>query len=227
MPAPRLGRALRSAATDFYFNSWRLVPANLVWTAILVGILALAAVVSALALFLVPLLVLPTVGIYRLAALIVRGEPVALSDAFAAWRRFGGPALAVGTALLAVTVIFGANVALGLDRADVAGWTLATLAGWGLVAAVMAACSVWPLLVDPRREALSARARIRLALLLVVAFPVRFGALALVLGLLLALSAVAFPALMTIGVSYVALVASRYVLPAADRLEARLEGNSG
>ena len=63
VPAPRLGRALRSAATDFYFNSWRLVPANLVWTAILVGVLALAAGVSALALFLVPLRVLPTGGI--------------------------------------------------------------------------------------------------------------------------------------------------------------------
>ena len=69
--APRLGGALRGAAIDFYFNSWRLVPANLAWSAGLVAILALAATVSLLALLLVPLLALPTVGIYRLAALIL------------------------------------------------------------------------------------------------------------------------------------------------------------
>src|SRR5665811_1261398 len=60
--APRLGGALRGAAIDFYFNSWRLVPANLAWSAGLVAILALAATVSLLALLLVPLLALPTVG---------------------------------------------------------------------------------------------------------------------------------------------------------------------
>jgi len=220
--APRLGGALRGAAIDFYFNSWRLVPANLVWAAGLVAILALAASVSLLALLLVPLLALPTVGIYRLAALIVRGEPAALSDAFAAWRRFGAPALALAVALLAAGVMFGFNVANGLLRGDLAGWSLATLAFWGLVVAAMAACAAWPVLVDPRREMLSTHARVRLALLLIVAYPVRFAALALVLGLIVAISTVGFAALLTISVSYVALVAVRYVLPAADRLEARL-----
>lgn len=226
-PAPRLGRSLRDAAVDLYFNSWRLVPANLAWTAILVTVLVIGASLSALALLLVPLLALPTVGIYRMAALIVRGEPVALSDGFAAWRHLGGPALLVGCALLALGAMFSFNIALGLLRADIAGWTLATLAGWGLVALALAACVVWPLLVDPRREALPARTRVRLALLLVLAHPIRVGLLAVVLGLLLAVSTVATPALMTISVAYVALVATRYVLPAADRLEARLEGNSG
>lgn len=220
--APRLGGALRGAAIDFYFNSWRLVPANLAWSAGLVAILALAATVSLLALLLVPLLALPTVGIYRLAVLIVRGEPVALSDGFAAWRRFGAPALALGFALLAAGTMFGSNVWLGLSRGDVAGWSLATLAFWGLVVVAMAAGVAWPVLVDPRRETLDTRARVRLAILLVVAHPVRFAALTLVLGLIVALSTVGFAALLTISVSYVALVAARYVLPAADRLEARL-----
>ena len=220
--APRLGGALRRAAIDFYFNSWRLVPANLAWSAGLVAILVLAATVSLLALLLLPLLALPTVGIYRLAALIVRGEPVALSDAFTAWRRFGGPALALGTAVLAAGAMFSFNVRLGLLRGDIAGWSLATLAFWGLVVVAMAACVAWPVLVDPRRETLGSRARVRLVLLLIVAYPVRFAALGLVLGLIVAISAVGFAALLTISVSYVALVAARYVLPAADRLEARL-----
>jgi hypothetical protein len=221
-PASRLGGALRSAAVDFYFNSWRLVPANLAWSATLLGIIVLAASVSALALLLAPLLALPTVGIYRLAALIVRGEPVALSDAFTSWRRFGGPALALGVAILAAGTLFGFNVWTGLLRGDVIGWSLATLAAWGLAAVAMLACTTWPILVDPRREALGHRARLRLAVLLIIAHPVRLGALALVMGVILSVSTVAFAALLTGSISFLALVASRYVLPAADRLEARL-----
>ncbi len=220
--APRLGRAMRAAAIDFYFNSWRLVPANLAWAAVLVLILALAAFVTSLALLLIPLLALPTVGIYRLAALIVRGEPVSLSDGMAAWRSFGVAAVALAAGILLAGTMFAANVVLGLDRSDVAGWSLATLAAWGLVALAMVACAAWPILVDPRRDALAVRARIRLALLLPIAYPFRFGALAIVLALVLAASTIAFAALLTVAVSYVALVASHYVLPASDRLEARL-----
>lgn len=220
--APRLGGALRGAAIDLYFNSWRLVPANLAWSVCLVAILALAASVSLLALLLLPLLALPTVGIYRMASLIVRGEPVALSDAFSAWRRFGGPALALATALLVAGSMFVFNVVTGLLRSDVAGWSLATLAFWGLVVVVMTASVTWPILVDPRRETVGVRARVRLAILLVLAHPMRFAALSLVLGLIVVVSTVGFAALLTVSVSYVALVAARYVLPAADRLEARL-----
>jgi uncharacterized membrane protein YesL len=220
--APRLSGALRGAAIDLYFNSWRLVPANLAWSVCLVAILALAASVSLLALLLLPLLALPTVGIYRMASLIVRSEPVALSDAFSAWRRFGGPALALATALLVAGSMFGFNVVTGLLRSDVAGWSLATLAFWGLVVVVMTASVTWPILVDPRRETLGVRARVRLAILLVLAHPMRIAALSLVLGLIVVISTVGFAALLTVSVSYLALVAARYVLPAADRLEARL-----
>jgi hypothetical protein len=219
--APRVSSSLRAAGSDFFFNSWRLVPANLVWTALLIAILALAAFATAFALVLLPLLAVPLVGIYRMAALIARGQAVALSDAFGAYRRFGVPALLLGYALVSLSVMFGGNVVIGLDRADVAGWALATLAGWGLAITAMAACTTWPLLVDPAREDRPTRARLRLALLLIVAFPARFFGVALVLGLLLGASTVAFAVLMTVGVSFTALVATRYVLPAADRFEAR------
>ena len=40
-PGPRPGLAsavrLRAALTDLYFNSWRLVPANLAWGVLVVG----------------------------------------------------------------------------------------------------------------------------------------------------------------------------------------------
>ncbi len=214
--APRLGAAAREAAVDFYFNSWRLVPANLVWGAGFI-LLLLAAAAWPAAVLASPLLALPTVGIFRLAALIARGGSVALSDGFDAWRRFGARALAVGAALLLCFAMFGTNVVLGLLGGGVVGWSLATLAAWGLAAAGVSACVLWPLLVDPRREGTALRETLRLGLLLVVAFPLRFGALALLVGAILAASTVAFAAIATVSVSYVALVAARYVLPAADR----------
>ncbi len=66
------------------------------------------------------------------------------------------------------------------------------------------------------------RDRIRIAGLLVIAFPMRFAALGLALAAILLASTLATIALATIGVAFSALVATRYVLPAADRLEARL-----
>ncbi|HEU4571888.1 MAG TPA: hypothetical protein VFR93_04320, partial [Candidatus Limnocylindrales bacterium] len=60
--------------------------------------------------------------------------------------------------------------------------------------------------------------------LLVLAHPFRLGVLALVAGVLLVVSAVLFAALVTVSLAFVALLAARYLLPAADRLEARLDG---
>jgi hypothetical protein len=69
-----------------------------------------------------------------------------------------------------------------------------------------------------------ARERLRLAALLVLAHPVRVVGLGLVLAALIVISVVAVVALLTVSVAFAALVATRYVLPAADRLEARLGG---
>jgi hypothetical protein len=56
----------------------------------------------------------------------------------------------------------------------------------------------------------------------VLAHPLRFAGLGAALAAFLALSTVLIVALATISVAFSALVASRFVLPAADRLEARL-----
>jgi hypothetical protein len=79
----------------------------------------------------------------------------------------------------------------------------------------------WPLVMDPLREGQPLRARLRLAVILVLAHPLRMGALALVLAAFLAASAVLAAALITVSVAYCALVAAHFVLPAADRLEGR------
>lgn len=219
--APSLGRALRSAASDFYFNSWRLVPANLIWGTAFLAIVIAASITPALVL-LAPLLALPTVGIFRIAALITRGENVSFWDGLAAWRGYFAPTLLLGIGLAGCATVFATNVVLGLTSNNAIGWTLSTLAFWGLAATWVVGWTAWPLLVDPARRGQPIRARLRVAVLLVLAHPVRLLALGALLAVLLAASTVAFAALVSISVAFAALVACRYVLPAADRLEARL-----
>lgn len=219
--APRLGRALREAATDFYFNSWRLVPANAVWGVGLVLVIVLGWTRPPLLLVMAPLLAFPTVGIFRLAVLIVRGESVAFSDALAAWRAYFGPTLLAGVAFTGLSIVFLANLTLGATSRSPLGWALATFAAWGLVTLWTGALVFWPLLVDPRRPELSLRQRLRLTSLMVFAFPIRLALLAFAVAVVLVISTFLFAALLTISIAYCALLASRYVLPAADRFEGR------
>lgn len=221
-PAPRLWSAARSALGDFYYNSWRLVPANLVWGALLLVLLVAAGLWSAMALLALPLLAVPQAGMARLAALIARGESVSLGDAVDAWRRYLAPSLLLGYGLAIPAVILGVNVVYGIADGGIVAVAIGTLALWGLLALGAFGVAAWPLLVDPAREEAPIRDRLRLAAMLGLAHPGRLLALAGVVALVLAVSTAAFAALLTVSVAYAALVAARYVLPASDRLEARL-----
>jgi hypothetical protein len=215
-PAPRLGTALRAAIVDFFGNSWRLVAANLAWGFGLLAILA-ASSLTPLVIVLAPVLAVPTAGVFRVAALIVRGEPVAVGDGFRAWLDLGWRALVMGTALLLAGLVFATNLMTGLQDGGLIGWSLATFAGWGLVATGLVAVVAWPLLADPWRRELGLRAVVRLSLLLPLAFPVRFLALLALVAMVLAISTVALVAVLSISLGFAALVCCRYVLPAADR----------
>jgi hypothetical protein len=220
--APTVRSAFRLALSDAYYHSWRLVPANVVW-AVTALALAIAILAAPPTIVLAPLLALPTAGLFRITSRIVRGEAVSFWDAVDAWRVDAWPTLALGAGIVAATLVLSANIVIGLSGASFLGWGLATLAGWGLVALWLFVWTLWPILLDPARADRPVGARIRLAALLVLAHPVRIGALAVVLGLFLAASAVAIVALVTFSVGLAALVASRLVLPAADRLEADLD----
>lgn len=228
VPAPpTLGGVLRQAAGDFYYNSWRLVPANLAWGALLLAILAMAGLWSSLALLALPVLGVAYAGMVRLAALIARGESVALGDAFATWRRCLGSGLGLGAGVLVAAAVLSFNVWYAAADGGVPAVAIGTASAWGLVALATFAVVAWPLLVDPARADAPVRARLRLAALLVLAHPGRMLGLAALVVVLLALSTVAFAALLTVSVAFSALVAARYVLPAADRLEARLAARGG
>jgi hypothetical protein len=219
LPAvPSLGGAIRLAVQDFYYHSWRLLPANVMWSAVALVIVALG-ILTPLAIALVPLLVLPTAGVFRVTTRIARGESVSLWDAVDAWRTDLVATLAVGIAFVAAVAVLGSNVMTGATSDSPLGWALATLAGWGLLATWLYAWTAWPILADPARVGQPAAEKARLAGLLLLARPVRIGVLGVALAVFLLISAVAVVALATVSIAVAALVASRFVLPAADRLE--------
>lgn len=219
--APSLGGSVRSALVDFYFNSWRLVPANVVWGAMLLLTVFLAYAWPIFALVTLVLLALPTAGVYRLATLIVRDRPAAFGDALEAWRRYLRPALLTGAILSVITVVLGTNLVVGFASNEPLGWGVATLAAWGLLATWIVAVPFWALLLDPLRAEMALPARLRLAAALVVLSPLRYGALLLLVVVLVFASVILFAALITLTVAFVALLSARYTLPAADRLEGR------
>jgi uncharacterized membrane protein YesL len=221
--APTIRGALRLAGSDFYFNSWRLVPSNLVWGAGLLLLLVLAGTGALLpALALTPLLAFPGLGLFHLAGLIGRGNGASIGEGFAAWRLLWRRAVALGVATTGLGLMFVTNITVGALRQDVIGVAIATAAGWGLLAMLVVSCVLWPLATDPARTNRSLRDLVGLALRLTLAYPVRFLALGLVIAAIVALSTIAFVAILSVSVGLVALVATRFVLPAADRLEARL-----
>ena len=95
-----LPRALRRAAVDFYYQSIRLVPANIVWGIVLVALgLAAISLGTWVAIVGAPLLGPPLAGIFRLAGLVTRGRHVVLTDAFEAARELFVPALLLAAAV--------------------------------------------------------------------------------------------------------------------------------
>jgi uncharacterized membrane protein YesL len=158
---------------------------------------------------------------HRMAALLHRGDPAGFGDFVNGMRKFFGPALLVGSLGVLLAVVFSANVYLGLEIGGVLGWSFSAFALYGDIGLAMFLVAAWPILVDPFREDLPVRSRLRLAALVNLARPGRMFAVTLLIVALLLISTALFAALLTVSVAFVSLVATRYVLPAADRLEGR------
>lgn len=219
-PAGVLG-SLRAALGDAYFHSWRLVAANIAWSLVALAIV-LALAVTPVALALLPLVAIPTAAIFRITTRIVRRRSVSFWDGYRGMAGQLRMILGIGAAFTIAVIVLSVNVLTGLTSAGAIGWGIATLAGWGLVAAWVLAWTIWPIVLDPERADQPARARLRLAGLLALAHPVRLGAMSAAIAILLALSTAAVAPVLTISIALGALWSCGVVLPAADRLEARL-----
>jgi uncharacterized membrane protein YesL len=216
-----VGTALRQSLRDFYFNSWRLAPANLIWGVMLIAALLIGPV-SLVGGALLVLLAVPTAGLYRMGALVARDEPAGFSDFLQAMRRFAPASLAVALAVGTLALVLTTNLFVGLESDNPIGWLVTAMALWGDVALVLFLVVFWPVLVDPHRDGVGLRQKLTLAGLAVIGRPVRVLALTFAVGLVLAASTVLFAALVVVSVAYVAIVSSRVVLPMVDQLEARL-----
>jgi uncharacterized membrane protein YesL len=222
LPGTSIGQAIRLAAGDFYFNSLRFVPANVVWAIALLAVL-FAALNWPPALLLGALLAVPLAGMHRMAALLTRGEPTSISDFVAGMRRFGLQATGIlaGAAILAVVLL--TNLVTGFASNGVLGWFVGATALWGLVALAMAVIAVWPVLVDPRREDRPLRRRLQLAGLVLIGRPGRLFLLTVLIAVILVASTILLGVIVLVGVAYTSLLATRWVLPAVDDLEGRYE----
>jgi hypothetical protein len=79
---------------------------------------------------------------------------------------------------------------------------------------------VWPILVDPIREARPLRDDLTLAAQVLFTEPRRVAGLAITAALVVLVSVVLTAAILTVGVAFVALLACRVVYPIVDRLDA-------
>jgi hypothetical protein len=217
-----IGQAVRLAGSDFYFNSWRFVPANVAWALAVLAAL-LAAMVWTPAVVLAPLVAVPIAGIHRMAAVLARGEAAGFSDFLDGMRRFGLLAAGVLAAIALLALILVTNLVTGFASNEPLGWFVGATALWGLVALAMALITVWPILVDPRHEDAPLRRRLQLAGLVVIGRPGRLFLLTLLIAAILVASTALLGAIVLVGVAYSSLLATRWVLPAVDELEARFE----
>src|SRR5215210_2047908 len=224
---PSLPRVLAAAGRDLYEQAARLIPANLLWgiaafawASLLLVLPPLVVVVAA------PLLVLPLVAVFRLATCIARGRQVALSDALWAIPTYAAPALLLGTGVSLAVLAFGIWVVIGIGLGGFVGGGIATLGGWGVVGTGLVAVTFLPLIVDPVREPQSLRTKLRVVGLVILASPGRSAAFGIAVAVILVVSTLAFPALLSMSLAYCACVAARSVLPIADRLDTRPEEGS-
>jgi len=221
-----MGHPFRDALSDLYFNSWRLVPANVVWGVVLLATLGLG-VAFPPALGLLVLLAVPTAGLHRMAALLARDGHVAFADFFEGMRRYAAPAIGIAAAAGLTAVVLTTNAVVGLRAGNPLGWFVATLALYGDVALGAVLVAIWPILVDPRRDDLSLRGKLALGGLLLAARPLRLLGLLAAATFILATSIVVLGSIVLVSVAFVSLLTTRTVLPMADALEARRRAPAG
>jgi uncharacterized membrane protein YesL len=158
-----------------------------------------------------------------MAALLARGEAASIGDFVDGARRFGLRATGIAAVLAILVAVLVTNVITGFESGGPIGWFLGATALWGLVAVAMFAVAIWPVLVDPEREGARLRRRVQLAGLVLVGRPGRLFLVTLAIAAILVGSTALLGAIVLVGVSFSSLLATRWVLPAADELEARFE----
>jgi hypothetical protein len=218
LPATGVTAAVAAAVRDLLEHLVPLVLANVVWAAAaFVGWLA-AMLWAPLGVAIAIALVWPTAAVSGIASRIVRGDEVAVRDALR-WPVGRSAVVLWGALSVLAAVVLVVDLGAALGRQDLLGAAWATAACWGLVALVVVACVVWPLLGDPARGSLGARRLVRLAVTITLLRTPRVVVASVVAVALLLVSVVLAAAIMTVSVSLAALLLARVVLPLADAID--------
>ena len=212
---------LREAAADLYYHSVRLVAANLLWGVVLLATLLFATAAPPLLLVGGLALVPISIGLMRMVTSIVREGHTVMSDLLAAFRPAAWRHLALGVGHLLVLVVGVGDLLIGVQLGGLLGTFLAVSAIYMIFAAWGLGLCCWPVLLDPLRRGEPMGHNLRLGIAVALAMPVRVTGLAALLAAFLAASTLLAALLLTVAVALAFLVAARYVLPAADRLEGR------
>jgi hypothetical protein len=211
---------LRTAAEDLYYHGVRLVVANLVWG--IAAVLTVFAVTRSVLGLLALLIMVPlTAGLMGMASALVRERSLVMSDFVRPLRGRFWRILALGVGQLAVTIVAAFDLLLGIQIGGVVGLVLAIVAFYTGLFLWVLAWTIWPIVTDPERLNEPVRSGMRLGALLVLAHPIRLGALAFVLAVISLVSTILAAAIITFAAAYLALVAAHFVLPSADRIEGR------
>ena len=212
----------RLALSDFYFDSLRLIRANLVWGAVVILAVVVGIGWPLAGLILVGLLALPTAAVFRTAADIVRADTVAGRHELRwAVGRAAGRLLIGGVGFVLAGIVCAWNIGVGLANGGAPGWAFATLAAWGLVTLWCAALVFWPVVTDPLRPERPLRDDIAIVAQVLLTEPRRVAGLAVTAAVVVVLSVVLTVAVLTLSVAFVALFACRSVYPILDRMQAR------
>jgi hypothetical protein len=217
-----VGAAVRAAASDFYFNSVRFVAANVAW-ALCVLVVLFATAFWTPALVLLVLVAAPLAGLHRMAGLLARDQAASLEDFIVGVRRYGAQAAGLAAGVAAIGAILVTNVVIGFTSDGPLGWFLGATAIYGLVALAMYLVAAWPVLVDPRRDGVSLQRKLQVAGLVVLGRPGRLLLVTALILVILSASMVLLAGIALFGVAFASIVATRWVLPAADELETRFE----
>jgi len=212
---------LREAASDLYYHSLRLVAGNLLWGVVLLASLWFGMVAPPLVLLGGVALVPISIGLMRMVTSVVREGHTVMSDFGAAFRPRAWRHVALGFGQLMLLLVAAGDLLIGVQLGGMLGTFLAVSAIYMLFAVWVLGLTCWPVLLDPLRSDEPISHNLRLGVALALARSGRLSGLALLLGAVLAGSTVLAALLLTVAVAFAFLVAARYVLPAADRLEGR------
>ena len=200
-PPPRLGAVIREAASDFYYNGWRFFGGNLAFGGMLLVILWLS-LGSPWFLPLLFVLAVPAAGIMRMAAQVERIGHTDL-DEFTGVLRRPWRVLVLGLLQFALTALLVADIAIGVAWGSWPGTLLLVTAVYGIVVFWCFAVVAWPIVLDPERDGEPVRARLRLALVVLLVHPFRIGGVAILAGIVLGVATFLVAPILTFAVSLV------------------------